>query len=668
MPSPISPEGIQGSLLQPDEVEAAAASMRLLGSGVADQGAVLLGGWQGIAAHYEAPEAMTLFTVMNPVKTSAESFGSNMAAVALALENFAEEARPIKAELARIAAEASTFRADISGGVEKTTYSRAGAMTSTVAWHEDQASVDANNTLIDRVEAQQVLLWAAERACANSIYDLIGQPSIHAASSSNPGGYGLNSIPDGAAMPWGAAVTRTESCGEQTAGAVGRFVWDGVIIGGVVGTVQGLGVLTLGYNPATGQFWQGEMYAQAWSGLGMLGVGLVATGPAGAGLSLIPGPVGDFFRGGQQALGRAGQGIVAWDKWAEDPATAAGTAFFNIATIVILAGAAVGAVTTGAGAGAAAIRTTALVMDVVDPAAWAIKGGLAAGKVPLPAIGDLLRTIDFTPTDFNSLSTLTDLGARADLPQLEVPHVEVPRLETPNVDLPNVSAGMGSDLPATAGAVADAPPVRALDDTANATIHSVTETPTHESAHIGSGAGRVDPTSIDRAGSAGSPDTPPSGVLDDTDISGNDATIGDDRPRDGGSQGDSSGSDGSRTVADSIDNIPPDRVLTTSDLPYSDPTHRPTMRVGVVDAVWENAKGPDGVVRDPNTGDEIRWTQGTSRSNVWDMGHVPGEKYSDVHSRYMSGELTPAEFRDWYNDPLHYRPELPSGNRSHRFE
>lgn len=39
--------------------------------------------------------------------------------------------------------------------------------------------------------------------------------------------------------------------------------------------------------------------------------------------------------------------------------------------------------------------------------------------------------------------------------------------------------------------------------------------------------------------------------------------------------------------------------------PYTN--SRPSYRNGVVDQVWENAKGPDGFVRDPNTGDIIHF-------------------------------------------------------------
>ena len=104
----------------------------------------------------------------------------------------------------------------------------------------------------------------------------------------------------------------------------------------------------------------------------------------------------------------------------------------------------------------------------------------------------------------------------------------------------------------------------------------------------------------------------------------------------------------------------------TNTKPYTN--SRPSFRKGVVEEVWENAKGPDGLVRDPNTGEVINWTPGESRKGVWDMGHIPEAKYSEMHEAYMNGELTTKEFVDWYNDPANYRPELPSKNRSHKYE
>ena len=57
----------------------------------------------------------------------------------------------------------------------------------------------------------------------------------------------------------------------------------------------------------------------------------------------------------------------------------------------------------------------------------------------------------------------------------------------------------------------------------------------------------------------------------------------------------------------------------TNTKPYTN--SRPSFRKGVVEQVWENAKGPDGLVRDPNTGEVINWTPGESRKGVWGMGY-----------------------------------------------
>ena len=96
---------------------------------------------------------------------------------------------------------------------------------------------------------------------------------------------------------------------------------------------------------------------------------------------------------------------------------------------------------------------------------------------------------------------------------------------------------------------------------------------------------------------------------------------------------------------------------------------RPSFRKGVVEEVWRQAliRG-GGVVRDPNTRDIIEWTPGTPRAGVWDMGHISKAKYSEVHARYMRGEMTTEEFVDWYNNPKNYRPELPHNNRGHYYE
>ncbi|MDY2608183.1 MAG: HNH/ENDO VII family nuclease, partial [Lachnospiraceae bacterium] len=100
--------------------------------------------------------------------------------------------------------------------------------------------------------------------------------------------------------------------------------------------------------------------------------------------------------------------------------------------------------------------------------------------------------------------------------------------------------------------------------------------------------------------------------------------------------------------------------------PYA--TSRPSYGKGQVEQVWENAKDPvTGKVYDPS-GVEIIWDSTKPRNGQWDMGHIPGEKYSDMHQLYMDDVISKEEFLEWYRNPDNYRPELPSTNRSHNYE
>ena len=101
--------------------------------------------------------------------------------------------------------------------------------------------------------------------------------------------------------------------------------------------------------------------------------------------------------------------------------------------------------------------------------------------------------------------------------------------------------------------------------------------------------------------------------------------------------------------------------------PYLNPKNRPSLKEQTILDVWNEEVRPDGTVVDP-AGRVIEWTPGTSRRGVWDMGHIPGEKYHDRWLEYVNGEMTPAEFREWYNTAEHYRVEHPTTNRSHKYE
>lgn len=90
---------------------------------------------------------------------------------------------------------------------------------------------------------------------------------------------------------------------------------------------------------------------------------------------------------------------------------------------------------------------------------------------------------------------------------------------------------------------------------------------------------------------------------------------------------------------------------------------RPTSyREGVRDQVWENAKDEQGRVRDPVTGTHM------SKDQPWDMGHKPGYEFTKHQESAKERQISRKEFLDEHNNPDHYRPELPSSNRSHKGE
>ena len=92
---------------------------------------------------------------------------------------------------------------------------------------------------------------------------------------------------------------------------------------------------------------------------------------------------------------------------------------------------------------------------------------------------------------------------------------------------------------------------------------------------------------------------------------------------------------------------------------YSRPT---SFRIGVRDQVWDDAKDSHGRVRDPETGRYM------SKDSPWDMGHKPGYEFKKHRDSAQRRGISREQFIDEHNNPEHYRPELPSSNRSHRGE
>lgn len=466
MATAINPEAIPGADLDPDTIEAQAGVVTSVASRVRENGSDVHLKWQGMAGVYSAPESGRLLGLMQPVSSQATAVGDNLDVVAGALKRFAADIRPIKAELDSLRAQAVAFNAEIAGGVSVrevnpawinsqsgyggaasysySSSSLGGGSTSTAdipkyrtvskEWHEVQSYVDRNNDLIGQVNAQQTALWEAERACANTIRALYGAAGLRAYQSEDDAlGYGLSEIPEGTEMPWGAEVERTEGCGEATAKFVFKdFLWEGIAVGGVWGTIEGLGTLVLGYNPETGDWFSGDAYGAAWGNLGMLGAaGLMNSGllapifqadslaQSMGGDGFLPQEVRDFKADADEVAVNTGKALIAWDKWADDPGTALGESVFNVGTILIPGGAAVAGVKT-AGTAASVLSKMSRAVDVIDPGAWAVNGATRLGSLGLGSLDNLIGKVDgfeslnievYTATDAASgMQLLDDFG------------------------------------------------------------------------------------------------------------------------------------------------------------------------------------------------------------------------------------------------------------------
>ena len=92
---------------------------------------------------------------------------------------------------------------------------------------------------------------------------------------------------------------------------------------------------------------------------------------------------------------------------------------------------------------------------------------------------------------------------------------------------------------------------------------------------------------------------------------------------------------------------------------YKRPTH---FRKKIRDEVWELAKDKNGIVRDPLTKKVMQ------KDQPWHMGHKPGYEFRKHQDSAQQRGISRKQFLDEHNTALHYRPELPSSNVSHKGE
>ncbi|WP_037681785.1 hypothetical protein, partial [Streptomyces cellulosae] len=224
----------------------------------------------------------------------------------------------------------------------------------------------------------------AERTCHNKITGIWGGTQMVAGDGSDRKdqyGFAADDLKN-AKLPWGDPVEEKHKWYE-VGHWVKSFVWDGLIVDGVWGTIKGLGTL-VGFGG-----W--DAMGQAWKGLAQLATGLALSSVPGLGAmfwTLPDDKLPSWIRDSRTAMKETGKALVAWDEWGKNPGRAAGAVTFNVLTTVFTGGAGGAAAGAGkAGAVAKVLSVAGKAGKVIDPMTYIAKGAGAG----LSKIGDIAK-------------------------------------------------------------------------------------------------------------------------------------------------------------------------------------------------------------------------------------------------------------------------------------
>ncbi|MFD0355898.1 hypothetical protein ACFVHW_19500 [Streptomyces sp. NPDC127110] len=441
-------------------ITAAAGTFRTAGANVDSE-------FQGLSAFYAAPEAAQLFATTKPVKTDSDFFADQLESAAKALGEYVTEARPIVARLKALQAKATTFTSKIAGDEH---------------WKDDGKKIDENNDLIHDVNAAAEAFWAAERTCANKIRALYCAPPLTVNDGSNGANmYGykaddLNKVQD---LPWGSQLEETHRAWE-VGYWVKSFVWDGIIVDGIWGTIRGLGTLVGvdGWDAA----------GQAWTGLAKLATGLAITSIPGVGTAFwmaddkqLPG----WLKDSRTAMKETGKALVAWDEWGKNPARAAGAVTFNVLTTVFTGGAGAAAKTGGI---AKVLSVAGKAGKIIDPMTYIGK----AGSLAKLKIGDLFANLGKVDGAFPKIDDVV----WKDLPKADAPGIKFPHPDD-TVRLPDDALGRPQYFDKTTNQLLDHKglPKQDLTSVPKGPDHPLAEVPKRQEVPVGVGAHTADVTS-----------------------------------------------------------------------------------------------------------------------------------------------------------------------------
>ncbi|MFD9270642.1 hypothetical protein ACFWB1_27630 [Streptomyces goshikiensis] len=424
-----------------------------------DAGANVDSEFQGLSAFYSAPEAAQLFATTNPVRTDSDFFADQLDSAAKALGEYVTEARPIVARLKDLQTKAATFSSKISGDEH---------------WKDDTEKIDENRDLIHDVNAAVTAFQAAERTCANKIRALYCAPPLgYDDGSHGPNMYGfkVDDLNHSKTLPWGTQFEETHRAWELDYWAK-SYVWDGIVMDGIVGTVKGLGTF-VGFQGL-------DAAGKAWVGLAKLATGVaISTSPL-----LYPFWLADekdlspWLRDSRKAMKETGKALVAWDEWGKNPARAAGAVTFNVVTTVATGGA---GSATKAGTVAKVLSATGKAGRLIDPITYIGKAG-SYGKFK---VGELFTHFNKVDGAFPKIDDVV----WKDLPKADVPGVRFPHPQD-TVRLLDDALGRPQYYDKTSNQLLDhtGAPKQDLTTVPKGSDHPLAEVPKHEQVPAGVGA------------------------------------------------------------------------------------------------------------------------------------------------------------------------------------
>lgn len=344
-----------------------AASFSTVAESIRTTGSDIHTGFQGLKSFYEAPEAEQLFATTAPVRDTADDFAGELETIGTALTTYEEEIRPLVQKLTLLAGQARAFEAENSGDDD---------------WQKDHDKVDEHQAIWDGVAAAVAAFQAAERRAHNAISALHGGVRLEVNDGSKkPNAYGWREedLAHSEKLPWGKPEQKKYDWYHPH--TLKSAVWDGFIVDGVWGTVNGL--LTL-----AGVHGWDEAKA-AWKGLAQLGIGITLyTVP---GLRDIPDDqLPGWMRNSKAVTREVGKSLIAYDEWKSgDKSRAAGVTVFNIGTI-IAAPAKAGQAANAASKTITAVNAVRQGGRLIDPMTYVTKAVSKTGEVAKIRIPDVI--------------------------------------------------------------------------------------------------------------------------------------------------------------------------------------------------------------------------------------------------------------------------------------